>query len=291
MRTPKMLSQIPIFKGLDPADLQRITQAAESVKYSSGHTIVEIGDPGKSLFLIIDGDVQVIYPSRSSDFELARLGPGDFFGEMALLNDKPRSATVRARSEVTALKLEKEAFRQAVQDAPNVALKVLEVLSIRIRTADEQISDLSDQTQRDLLTGLLNRRAFRERMAEECERFRRYGLGFGTVVFDVDKFRDINDTFGQDAGDATLAWVARLLVEHSRAVDVPFRIGGEEFALICPSTLDDHPENVARRIVEVAEEAKPPVAFALKVTLSAGFASCPRNGRSPTRSTESRTKR
>lgn len=281
MSTTELLNKVPLFKGLESDELERIASASESVSFRPGQVIVEIGDPGKALFLIVEGSVQVLYPARTSDFELARLGPGEFFGEMALLNDKPRSATVKAMGEVRALKLDKDGFRRIILDTPRVALKVLEVLSFRIRTADEQISGLSDQTQRDPLTRLLNRRAFHERISEECDRHRRYGHPFSIVLVDMDKFRDINDTFGQDAGDAALSWVGRLLTEHTRGCDIGYRIGGEEFGLLCPAIPAELARNVAQRVVEVVSEAKPPVSFDLTVTLSAGVAGCPEHAHRP----------
>jgi len=276
-----ILSHVPLFKSLEPSELERLARATEAVAFRPGETIVEIGDPGKSLFVIVEGQVQVLYPARSSDFELARLGAGDFFGEMALLNDKPRSATVRAMTAVQTVKLEKEAFRNIILEAPAVGLKVLEILSFRIRTADEQISGLSDQSQRDPLTRLLNRRAFHERISEECDRFRRYGHPFAIILIDLDKFRDINETFGQEAGNDALSWVGRLLTEHTRGCDVGFRIGGEEFGLICPAITADLAQTPAQRLVEVVSEARAPVGFDLQLTLSAGLAGCPDHGRRP----------
>jgi diguanylate cyclase (GGDEF)-like protein len=281
MPTNDLLTRVSIFQTLERGDIARLAAAAEISTFEAGEAIVEIGDPGRSLFILVEGSVQVLYPGRSADFELARLGPGDFFGEMALLNDKPRSATVRAQTAVRTLRLAKEAFQALVRESPQVALKVMEVLSIRVRTADEQIGGLSEHTQRDALTHLLNRRALQERLTEECDRYRRYGVPFSIVLLDLDHFRDINEMFGHDVGDTTLAWVGRLLAEHTRAVDVPFRIGGEEFALLCPSTRPDPVWVVARRFVELVGEARPPVSFDLRVTVSAGFAGCPDHGRLP----------
>ena len=281
MPNTEILALVPLFKSLEPSELERLARATQTVAFRPGETIVEIGDPGKSLFVIVEGQVQVLYPARSSDFELARLGAGDFFGEMALLNDKPRSATVRAMTAVQTIKLEKESFRSIILEAPSVGLKVLEILSFRIRTADEQISGLSDQSQRDPLTRLLNRRAFHERISEECDRFRRYGQPFAVILVDLDRFRDINETFGQDAGNDTLSWVGRLLTEHTRGCDVGFRIGGEEFGLVCPAITAGQATIPAQRLVEVVSEAKPPVGFDLQITLSAGVAGCPDHGRRP----------
>jgi diguanylate cyclase (GGDEF)-like protein len=151
---------------------------------------------------------------------------------------------------------------------------------MRIRNADEQISTLSDQAVRDPLTGLLNRRAFQERLHEEVDRARRYGTRFGLVIMDVDHFKSINDTVGHVAGDEVLAWVGRILQEHTRAADSPFRIGGEEFAVLCAASDAPTTGLAARRLISVVAEAKPPTAAGLRVTLSAGYAACPEHGTS-----------
>jgi len=276
--TTEYLARVPLLQTMGARELERLAERTRRVHFRSGADIVEIGAPGRSLYLVLDGLVQVIYPSPSVDFELARLGVGDFFGEMALLNDKPRSATVRALTPVDVLALDKEDFRRVVSDTPGLALELLAALSVRIRNADEQISTLSDQAVRDPLTGLLNRRAFQERLHEEVDRARRYDSRFALVIMDVDHFKGINDTLGHIVGDEVLTWVGRILQEHTRAADSPFRIGGEEFAVLCPASDATMAGHAARRLIAVVGEAKPPTEHDLRVTMSAGYAACPEHG-------------
>ena len=279
MQTIELLARVPLFHELEPADLGKIATMTRSESYVATQDIVRIGDAGHSLYMVVDGNVVVLFPSRSTDVELARLGPGEFFGEMAILNSKPRSATVRALGDVRVLVLEKEDFTKALEASPEIALKLLSALSVRIRNTDEQISGLTERALRDDLTGLLNRRSFHDRLSEECDRGRRYGDAFALVLLDLDHFKKINDTFGHDIGDAVLGWVGRLLGEHTRSADIPFRVGGEEFAVICPEIGVNEAGIAARRLVEVVAEAKPPTSFPLHVTMSAGFAVCPVHGK------------
>jgi diguanylate cyclase (GGDEF)-like protein len=278
MSVKELLARVPLFHQLAEEDLDRLAQATQRVSFAAGETVVEIGDPGRSLYVIVDGTVRVLYPARSSDFELARLGPGDFFGEMALLNDRPRSATVKAVDRVVALVVDKDDFRGLIVDSTTFALRLMEAMSVRIRHADAHISNLSDTAVRDPLTGLLNRRAFGERLRQEIDKVRRYGDCFSLVMVDLDHFGRINETVGGDAGDAILSWVGRLLTELTRAADVPFRIDGVGFAVLCPATPAAVAGTVARRLVEVVSEAKPPGHPELSVTMSAGFATCPDHG-------------
>lgn len=276
-----LLLRVPLFGKLDEADLDRLVAVTRTGSYEAGEDIVEVGDPGHSLFLILEGEVRVLYPARSTDFELARLGVGDFFGEMALLNDKPRSATVRAVGPVKVAALAKDDFRSILLESPGVALELLEALSVRIRNADEHLSGLSDKAVHDPLTGILNRRAFRDRISEECDRTRRYGEPFSLILIDLDHFKAVNDDFGHDTGDEVLSWVGRILKEHTRGADAPFRIGGEEFAVLCPSTDETVANHAARRLVELVGHAQPPVDFDLRITMSAGHATCPLDGQRP----------
>jgi len=199
MDTIERLARVPLFKKLDPENLALLSESMRTVTFPAGTKVVEMGERGRSLFLITEGQVSVIYPSRTTDFELARLGPGEFFGEMALLNDEPRSATVQSVGEIEVLTLQKEDFRRIVQDSPGVALTLLEALSVRIRNADEHISGLSDKAMRDPLTGLMNRRAFNERLKEEIDRAIRYEESFTLILIDLDRFKSINDAFGRDS--------------------------------------------------------------------------------------------
>ncbi|MBW3534101.1 MAG: GGDEF domain-containing protein [Gemmatimonadetes bacterium] len=279
----ELLTRVPLFRELSPDDLQRVLDATRPVAFEPGTEIVTIGDPGHALYIVTSGVVQILYPARSAEFELARLGSGECFGEMALLNEKPRSATVRAVDRVEALALARADFDRVLMETPRLAVEILGALSQRIRNADEQISGLSDQALRDSLTNLLNRRAFHERLHEECDRFRRYGDGFALILLDLDRFKAINDTMGHDVGDEVLAWVGRMLAEHTRAADACFRVGGEEFAVLCPSTGPDVAGKAAQRLVAVVAEARPPLREGgrVHVTMSAGFSACPDHARRP----------
>lgn len=275
------LRKIPLFRDLPADQIDAIFRAVRERTLPPGTNVMEIGDAGHALFIILEGEVLVLSTARSAEFELARLGPGDFFGEMALLNDRPRSATVRTASETRLLVLDQKDFREILLASPVSAVKLLETLSLRIRNADEQISILSDKARRDTLTGLLNRPAFHERLNQEVDRNRRYGDEFALVLLDIDHFRSVNGKLGREVGDRVLSWMGRLLTEHTRAADVPFRVGGEEFAILAPATSGEIAGIAAERLVRMVEEAQPPGNFDLPLTISAGFASCPQDTTDP----------
>lgn len=107
----------------------------------------------------------------------------------------------------------------------------------------------------DGLTGVKNRRAFGEKLAEEIARGTRYKIPLSLLLLDVDKFKQYNDTFGHPAGDEVLKTVARLLHEQARTTDFVARYGGEEFTLILPNTGDEGAVVMAERLRVVLESA------------------------------------
>jgi diguanylate cyclase (GGDEF)-like protein len=276
---PELLARVPLFEELGAEDLDWIARATHARAFSEGDHLFEIGEPGRSLFILTAGTVQVLHPNQPDGFHLARMGPGEFLGEMALLDDSPRSATVKAICDVETLVLDKADFHRLVLERPDVAFKLLEVMSRRIRNADEQISRLGRETVRDPLTGLLNRLAFEERLEEETARTRRYGAPFSVILIDLREFADVRERVGQASGDQILAWVGRLLHEHTRASDVQFRFEGDVFAVLCPGTPAAFTGRVAIRLATLVAEAKPPVEQDVPVSLVAGAATCPDHAR------------
>ncbi|MEW5722372.1 MAG: diguanylate cyclase [Thermodesulfobacteriota bacterium] len=125
----------------------------------------------------------------------------------------------------------------------------------------------------DPLTGLFNRRAFNERLAQEFERFSRYGPDLSLILLDLDHFKSINDRFGHKAGDEVLKSVAGIIAGCVRKTDVAARYGGEEFAVILPDTDQDQAAALARRIAAGLYSARTgPGAAVTLPTLSQGVA-------------------
>jgi len=272
---PELLARVPLFEELAEDDLAWIARAAQTRAFAAGDHLFEIGDPGRSLFIVTAGTVHVLHPSQPEGLHLARVGPGEFLGEMALLDDAPRSATAKAICDVETLVLDKGEFHRLVLERPEVAFKLLGVMSRRIRRADQQISHLGRETVRDPLTSLRNRLAFEERLEEETARARRYGEGFSLILVDLRDFADARATHGDAAADRILGWVGRLLKEHTRASDVQFRLEGDVFAVLCPGTPADQTGRLSLRLATLVAEARPPVGEDVSVTLETGAATCP----------------
>jgi diguanylate cyclase (GGDEF)-like protein len=276
---PDLLARVPLFADLDARELEWLAAVAHTRTFTEGELLFEVGEPGRSLYIVTAGTVQILHPNRSASFQLARIGPGEFIGEMALLDDSPRSATAKALCDVEALVLDKNEFHELIRERPHVGLHLLGVMSRRMRSADEQISGLNSKSVRDPLTGLHNRLSFEERLEEETARARRYGGTFSLILVDVDDCKAVNERHGLEVGDQILAWVGRLLNEHTRASDVAFRFEEDAFTIICPWTSSEVAARVASRLVTLVAEAKPPVEPDISITVAAGTATCPDHAR------------
>jgi diguanylate cyclase (GGDEF)-like protein len=130
----------------------------------------------------------------------------------------------------------------------------------------------------DSLTGLGNRRAFRERVESEVERARRYGRDLSLIMLDADRFKQVNDTFGHQAGDRSLILLAELLQTSRRMEDGAFRIGGDEFALVLPETGQKGVTVVAERLRRRIEHAALGGERDIPLTVSIGVSSFGEHG-------------
>jgi diguanylate cyclase (GGDEF)-like protein len=143
----------------------------------------------------------------------------------------------------------------------------VDLVGLAITNTDTSARLLAQATS-DPLSGLLNHRAFQERLEGEVGRATRYGRPLALVLLDLDHFKAINDAYGHQEGDAALMQVARLLEGSARVGDVLGRIGGDEFALLLPETSADEAEEVAARLAMEFRAA--PVGVASHLTMSAG---------------------
>ncbi len=108
----------------------------------------------------------------------------------------------------------------------------------------------------DALTGMLNRRAFEERVEVELARRTRYGQSFSLAVMDLDGFNTANDRFGEAAGDELLRSIATIMNTHTRVMDAAFRLGGDEFAILMPGTALDGAKTFTERCRQYISDAK-----------------------------------
>jgi len=126
------LKQAKLLEGLPDSEVRSIEKQMKIVKHPSGHEIVLLGDNGVGFMIITDGTVLV----RTVQGKVRKLGPGDSFGEMALLDHEGRSATITAESDVTMATIPEWNFKPFLKEHPEVAYRLLQTLSRRVRQAE-----------------------------------------------------------------------------------------------------------------------------------------------------------
>lgn len=138
-----VLSRVPLLASLPEGDLAAFAALLRERRYPKGSMILAQGDAGESLYLIASGQVKVVLIHEDGrEVILSVLGAGAFFGEMALLDQEPRSAHVVAMTDATLLQLRREDFQARLRSGPDVAIALLRELSRRLRRADETIASL-----------------------------------------------------------------------------------------------------------------------------------------------------
>ena len=139
-----MLRAIPLFKDLSDKDLALINDLAIDKQVTKGNVVLTEGEVGDSLYAIISGRVKVFIGDEDGrEIILKILGPGDFFGEMSLIDKQPRSASVSTLENCVFKVLSHSAFEASVEMAPRIATLVMQALAKRLRDADRKISTLA----------------------------------------------------------------------------------------------------------------------------------------------------
>ena len=144
----EFLRQLPLFAGLSETDLSWLVQNAETVAVRAGDLLIEEGTPGDAMYIILDGDFQVTKRSGPQDIAIDVREPGAVIGEMSLLDDAPRSASVRATREGRLLKVHHDTFHSLLSASPSAALAILHTVTSRLRQNESLLHE------REKLAGL-----------------------------------------------------------------------------------------------------------------------------------------
>jgi CRP-like cAMP-binding protein len=127
----KHLGVVPIFDGCSKKDLQTIARQVREISHDAGYVVATEGDPGAGLFVIAEGEADVSIGGK----KVNHLKAGDFFGEMALLDGGPRTATVTSTTPITLYALTEWVFRGLLVEHPTIAMRTLETMAARLRGA------------------------------------------------------------------------------------------------------------------------------------------------------------
>ena len=144
MTKEKLLKRVDLFSGLRKKDLTSLAKSCVERSYKAGQTLVKQGDSGVGLYMIVSGKVKILKETINGEtLEIAVQGPGDFFGEMTVLDNAPRSASVIAIENTECLLLTSWDFRARLEVHPEIALDILPIVVKRFRETNEKLVSLS----------------------------------------------------------------------------------------------------------------------------------------------------
>src|SRR6185503_5909709 len=143
MSVAQFLRKVPLFNNLSETDLARLSESSRERNYPRNSVILFEDDPGDALYVVVTGQVKVVLIGEDGrEVILSVVHEGNFFGEMALIDDEPRSAHVIAMADSNLLVLRREDFQRRLQESPTIALGLLLEMSRRLRKADDKIGGL-----------------------------------------------------------------------------------------------------------------------------------------------------
>lgn len=136
-REQEALARVPLFSGLSSRHLRRLADSMQEVRYMEGASVVKEGDEGDSFYVILQGEAKVVGPGGTA---VNQLRPGDFFGEVSLLDGGARTATVITETPMTMLELKRKEFLRMVEDEPDVAVKLLSHTASLLRRTERSLA-------------------------------------------------------------------------------------------------------------------------------------------------------
>jgi diguanylate cyclase (GGDEF)-like protein len=244
---------------------ERVALLAPPTMYGNARIVQELGYPALDLSMIpknsplaVQGIIDAQRTGTEDDDDLPH---GDVRGAYVL-------SPLRVRDRVVAA-LYADSLREDIElaDAAGSVAYALEIAGM-VRANLSLSAELADLARTDGLTGLPNRRVFDERLEDELRRSARSRRPFALAIFDVDRFKQINDTHGHRAGDEALRAFAETLRKHTRHVDLAARFAGDEFAMILLDVDHGEAHAIVARIVNAIRELCP--VEALRLSTSAG---------------------
>lgn len=137
----ELLKRVPILAKIEPAKLKLLAFTSERVNYAEGQEICHQGDSGDAMFVILGGVADVLIDSDKGQIRVAEMTKNDFFGEIAILCDVPRTATIKAREPLSTLKISKDTFYRLVAEVPQMAIEIMRELAHRVEDTNTKLRE------------------------------------------------------------------------------------------------------------------------------------------------------
>jgi diguanylate cyclase (GGDEF)-like protein len=259
-----------------------------------GRILFQEGEEGNELFIIKSGCMGISIRLPDGKEQVLRdFGPGDFFGEMSIFEDEPRSATCYALETAVLYSMEKSDFFRILESDPSIAIKIMyrmsSITTERLRNTSEFLTDMvlwGEEARKraitDSLTGAFNRQYLEDSLERMFRNALKENRPLALIMVDLDHFRRINDGYGHGAGDRILLAAVEVFHRHLRKEDVLARYGGDEFTMVLADTDLEEASRIAegiRRDVEKISTLKRRRGRPDGITTSQGIAVYPDHAR------------
>jgi CRP/FNR family cyclic AMP-dependent transcriptional regulator len=137
----ELLRKIPLFAKLEPSKLKLLAFTSERITYEADQVLFRQGDIGDAAYIIVEGSAKVLIETDEGEVEVAMLGRNDFVGEIAILCDIPRTATVKAASQTVTLQITKDLFFRLVAEFPQMSVEIMRVLASRLENTTQNLRE------------------------------------------------------------------------------------------------------------------------------------------------------
>jgi len=286
----EFLHQVDIFSQLTVPEINSIIARLHFIDIDGGETLFREGDEGNELFIVKSGKVAITIKLPSGrERELREFESGDFFGEMSIFENAPRSATCYAKQKSQLFSFHKKDFFELLESSPSIAITIMyrmsNITTERLRNTSEFLSDMvlwGEKARKraitDELTGVYNRHFLEDSLENLFRTAKSRKRPISLVMVDLDHFRAINEYYGHKTGDRIILAVVDVFKKHLRKRDIIARYGGDEFTVIMPQTGLKEAQGIAEKIctaVARMDILKDPDCPLGRVTTSQGIAAYP----------------
>ncbi len=284
-----ILKNISIFSDTCGEDLNKIASEMKRKEFKAGDLIFREGDPGDELYVVVKGGVSIfIIDKEGKEVVLSEIMAGNFFGEMSIIEQAPRSATCRVIEDSVFLVMHADDFMRITRTMPECAVhimnKMLSITVTRLMNVGAFVTQMvqwgAESRKRaitDPATGLFNRRYLEESFDGLVSRAKTEGSSLSFVMFDMDRFGSLNTKYGQEFCDGLIVTSAKVFRDVFSKDDILVRFGGDEFIFIFPGTDNDTAQQKCDALCKAIRELRFPEHEELRLSCSMGFATLPYN--------------
>ena len=286
----EFLKHVQLFSLLNDAEIESIIDFLRIIDVDEAEPLFRQGDEGDELYIVASGRIRVsITLHDGKEKDITQFVPGDFFGEMSIFENAPRSATCYAVEPSSLYALMGRDFFRLMENSPTLATKIMfrmsHITTRRLRSTGEFLTDMvvwGEKARKraitDELTGVYNRHFLDDALENQIHRAREAGGQLSVVMVDLDHFRSINDEYGHEVGDRLLLQAVQVFGKHLRDGDILARYGGDEFTILMPHTGRQEARDIAQLVredMEQLETLKQLGGSVTRVTTSQGIAAFP----------------